>query len=61
MALGADFYGDDLVVPGIDHPTYQPSFSNASCYPRFLELLRSYLSEGIVDKIAYKNAQNAFI
>ncbi len=60
LALGADFYGG-ISVPCMEHPVFQPNFNNSSCYPAFFALLRSHLSDTIVDKIAYKNATKSLL
>jgi len=60
LCLGSDFYGGiDIplsLLPERSLPVFQEDYSNASCYPRFLELLRSVFPERVVQKISYKNA-----
>lgn len=58
LALGADFFGG-ISLPAIEHlkPFYQKSFSNSSCYPQFLNLLREEFSLSQVEKIASLNAK----
>lgn len=60
LAIGADFYGGLEIPPSLMNdrtfPTFQPEFSNSSCYPAWLKLLRGHFTLEQVEKIAYKNA-----
>ncbi len=62
LCLGADFYGGlnipKKLIPNLSYPTFQPAFSNASCYPQFLAFLESQFDKRLVQKIAFKNVEN---
>lgn len=62
LALGADFF-EGISLPAIDHlkPFYQESFSNSSCYPQLLELMRKEFSETQIEKIAHLNAKKLIL
>lgn len=62
LSLGADFYGGieipAHILPERSFPVFQKDFSNSSCYPQFLDYIRTVFSEDQVQKIAYKNAEH---
>jgi membrane dipeptidase len=61
LCLGADFYGGfDLpsgVLPEKQGPRFHENYGDASCFPRFLQLLEQAISREQIARIAYKNVQ----
>jgi len=54
LCFGADFFNDSGPRQH-PKPSYIAGFDNASCYPRLIELFRTILSEGQIEKIASGN------
>ncbi len=59
LVLGADFFGGLLIPEFLSSkhmlPMFQEGFGDSSCYPKFIELLKTRFDEQIIQKIAYRN------
>jgi microsomal dipeptidase-like Zn-dependent dipeptidase len=60
ICLGADFYGaldvSPNLCPGKTDTTFFPEFANSSCYPGWIELLRTRFPENLIKNICFRNA-----
>jgi len=63
MCLGADFFDDRDYSKELAHllPMFISGFEDASCFPKFLELIKPSFSQEVIEKIAYRNLQHFLI
>ena len=59
LVLGADFFGGFVVLENLSSklqlPMFQEGFADSSCYPKFIELLKTRFDEQVIRKITYEN------
>jgi microsomal dipeptidase-like Zn-dependent dipeptidase len=57
LCFGADFFDDTELSPDLEYlrPMFHEEMADASCFPKVVELLESFLKPEDVEKIIFKN------